>query len=726
MESRGLSVFIALIVVSVLFVDRSAAEGLSGYLETSYSKFHTVSTDSAGQSTNTTSDSITQRYSITLDKRLYPNLGLLAGGLFEKRDVTLESGDVDIDSTSTKMRPFVNLSLRTPLYTVEAGYNRNEDKQKSSGLLPVVTVRETWSSTLSWRPVDLPDAKLEYFRTENFDKEKKIQNAIDSRFGFTTQYRPVLPVYLRYQVSFGEREDRLSNVTVDEIAHNGKVSYSDRLWQRRISVVSDYSFVHSETKTAAEGGGEVGFPIFSFLGLSAISDVPESVALLPNTLLIDGDFTTNAGINIGRPLAGEDARQRNIGLDFATDREINTILVSVDRDVTQVADAFSWRIYTSSDNLNWVLRQTVSPATFNSFSARFEIRFSNVTTRYVKVVVAPLSPAVPFASNFPSILVTELQGEVRRPASEVTRKTSSTIHLYNLDVRTLVLEKPSLFHEFSLFLRKIDPLPSLYTISNGLSLQHQFSKVFSGRARVSREDGKELKGTRVAYLYTASLAAVPLDTLRHSLVFSGSDESAAGSTSTANSLFLYNSAKLYDGIDVNLGGGISRTEVGTGQKTDQSQVNASAYLVPHRVMTFNLTYSGTSTKTNGGEITGQRKDTTDAWEAGLSLTPVQTVYLFGSYRIENVEQGGNGERRNMRNFIANWAPFPDGTVHFNFYYNESFLSENKTRNRSIVPSLRWNVTARSYLDLSYQNVKTESMLLTTDTRVVSGTVHIGF
>lgn len=728
MRSRALHASLALIVVSGVFAGTSVAEGLSGYLEANYSRTDSESVDAAGQSVQTKINSFTQRYSITLDKKLYPNLGLLAGGFFEKQDSTLEIGGVENDSTNTKLRPFVSLNLRTPLYYAEAAYHRNEEKLKTSGLSPVTTVRETYSSTFQWRPDGFPDVKLEYFRTNNFDKDRRFLDTTEDRFALTAEYRPVNALYLRYQGSVDERNDRLTDSTVDEITHNGKATYSDRWWRSRISVNSDYTFFRDETKTSAGSVGEIGFRLFPFAGLSAVSDTPEMVVLDSNPLLIDGNLTAGAGINLGLPPPGGDARPRNIGLDFATETEVNTLLVSVDRDVTQVADSFSWRIYTSSDNLNWVLRQTVSPAAFSPFFVQFEIRFTNVTARFVKVVVAPLSPATPFASGFPTVLVTELHAEVRRPAADVTGKVAMTTHLYNLDIRTRILEVPSLVYEFSYFLRKTDPSPSpsAYTISNGLALQHQFAKVFSGRARLAREDGQEANGTRAAYLYTAAVTAIPLETLRHTLVFSGNDETVAGKRSTTNSFSLYNNAKLYEGIDVNLGGGVSFAKNDTGQKTDQTQINASATLVPHRTTTINLVYTDSTTTATGGEIPGERKNSTQAWEAGVSFTPVPTVYLFGSYRIENREQGGLQETRSIRNYSANWSPFPDGTLHLNFFYNEAIRSENNARDRTIVPSLRWNITARSYLDLSYQSLRSESVVLTTDTRTFSGTVRIGF
>ena len=225
-----------------------------------------------------------------------------------------------------------------------------------------------------------------------------------------------------------------------------------------------------------------------------------------------------------------------MGMDFLVATEINTLYVWVDRDVAQVADAFSWRIYTSDDDPSdgiqiWALRQTVSPAVYSPTFNRFEIRFTNVKARYVKVVTAPLSPAIPFASSFPTILVTELQAEIRRPASEVAGKLTSTFQNGTADFRALILEAITLTYEFTFVFTKRDPGELLYTVSNGLSFFRQFNKVFSGRGRVAFENGEEQAGNREALVYSVSLTAVPFRTFRQSILFSGRDETVAGKRS---------------------------------------------------------------------------------------------------------------------------------------------------------------------------------------------------
>ena len=70
------------------------------------------------------------------------------------------------------------------------------------------------------------------------------------------------------------------------------------------------------------------------------------------------------------------------------------------------------------------------------------------------------------------------------------------------------------------------------------------------------ENGKQIANeTRLAYIYNASLEATPLRTLTNRLTFSGRDETIGKSHTTNNSIFLYNSAQLYKGLDVNLNGG---------------------------------------------------------------------------------------------------------------------------------------------------------------------------
>lgn len=717
-----LPVLFALTAVSWISPRESRAEGISGYLEFDYSRNDSDLAAAAGPSIHTKSDTFSQLYSLTLEKRIYPNVNFLASGFFRKRDDSFDVEGLGTDTTTTTLRPYVNLNLRTPLYYAEVAYNRKEEKVKPSEFSPVTTVRDQFISTLYWRPDRFPDLRLQYAWDHLYDKDRLAADTVTNLYVVTSNYQPVEELNLRYQGTLRDTDQQLVDTTTKETVHNGRVNYANQWWRRRISFGLDYNYTRQEIETDTSGSGEVGIPVFPLSGLSAASDIPENVVLVLNPALVDGNLAAGAGINLGLPPPGGDATLRNMGLDFALETEINTLYVWVDRDVAEVAGAFSWRIYTSADNQNWDFRQTVSPAIYSPTFNRFEIRFANVSARYVKVVTAPLSPTVPSASAYPVILVTELQAEIRRPSSEVAGKLTSTFQNGTLDFRAVLLEALTLTYEFGYVFTKRDPGDLLYTVSNGLSFFRQITEVFSGRGRVAYETGEEQAGSRTALVYSAGLTAVPYQTLYHSLVVSGKDETIAGENNTNLSILLYNVAKLYEGIDLNVGGGISFQEEETGRKNRNTLLNAGLTLVPNRKVNLTLLYNGTTTDSSGGDLAEDMTNYTRAGEAALSITPVQTVYLYGSYRIE---KSTGSPDRNILNYSANWSPFPDGTLHFTFYYNETLRSDDQN-DRSIIPSVRWYFLPRSYVNLSYQNLKTETPALTTMSDIYSGTVRISF
>lgn len=702
------------------------AEGLSGYLEYDYGRNNTETRSAGGPLVRTNSDSFTQLYNLALDRKFFPNLNLNASGIFQKRDTSFESEGVKDDTTTTTLRPYVNLNLRTPLYYAETAYSRNEERVKNSGGSPLDTVRESLFSTLYWRPDRFPDLKVQYSRDHMYDKDRSTTDTVTDLVQATSNYRPTEPLSLYYHGLYRDTELRLSDTTMKETLHNGRLNYNNTWWRRRIALGVDYNVTNQQVETATSGAGEVGLRVFPFTGLSASSDTPDNVALMANPGLIDGDFVAGAGINLGLPPPGGDTQRRNMGLDFLVPTGINTLYVWVDRDIVdaEVADAFSWRIYTSDDNQNWIFRQTVSPAIYSSTFNRFEIRFANVNARYVKVVTAPLTPVIPHSldDRYKMILVTELQPELRKPASEVAGKQTSTFQNGSLDFRLLLVESMNLTYELTYVFTKRDPGDLVYTVSNGMSAFRQFNPVFSGRGRVSFENGEDPTGTREAWIYSASLTAVPLPVLYHSLTFSGKDETTAGKGSTSSSVLLYNNARLYEGIDANLGGGAGVQEDDTGRKSRNTQWNAGATLVPNRKVILSLTYNGATSVSSGGGLAEETTNSSRAAEADLSIAPVTTVYLFGSYRIEKSTAYPN---RNTLNYSLNWSPFPDGTLHLTFYYNETIRTDD-SKERSIVPSLRWYVTPRSYLNFSYQNLKSEGPAFTTTSSVYSGTARISF
>ncbi len=724
MADKGSRIVLAALAAFALSGGEAAADGINGYMDFTYTSARGKTEDSSGLSSETKTDSFVQRYSLTMDRHLYPNLEVLAGGLFERNGIALKTDSQEIDTTTTRLKPFVNVGLRTPIYQLEVGVDQNEVETKTSAARPVTLVNRNYHSTVGWKPVGYPAVTLRFFRTDTFDKDRLFQDARDDRLQLDSDFRPSPAVRLRYTGLYEDKADHIGRTDARTLTNDGRIGYSDQFWKRRISLSSDYNVTYTETDIVNSGTGEVSSPLSPLAGLSAVTDTPLDVALASNPALIDGGLTDGTGINLGLPPPGADARPRNIGLDFVNETRVNTLLVWIDRDLRpEIAGAFSWDVYTSSDNRTWVLRQTVFPAAFGPFQTRFEIRFADVTARFVKVVTRPLAPTVPFASDFPNILVTELQAALRRPAAEVRGKSSQASHRYSLNARARILDAPSLYYEFSYLLLKFGTSPSRYDLSNGLSLSRQFSPALSGTARIAREDGRQPAGARVAYVYSASVTAVPLETLRHSLVYSGRRETIGEQDTTNDSFFLLNTAQLYPGVDASLGLGKSFDKAATGVSTDATQVNAGMTLVPHSTMTVNLSFSDTTRKSSGGNLAAEKSDETRTGEVSVAYTPLRTLYLSGSFG----KQSSTGAASTATlNYAVTWSPFPDGTLHLGINYNETIHLENDEKARAVTPNLRWNIARGSYLELTYQGLSNDAPTQKTRNSISTANLHIAF
>ncbi len=699
----------------LLFARIASADSLRGILDFGYTTNEGKSRDSSGGTTQSELNSFTQRYRLALNKAFFPTLSLDAGGLFERVKTDSESGGLETTSTDTKTRPYLDLRMTTPLYRAGVGYSRREEERKTSGFPSATDVNEEYHAVLGWKPEGFPDWSIRLEKADTFDKARVSQD-LTTKQALAAVHYAYKGLDLRYQPSYRDTINRIDAIETKELAQNGRLTYSGSFFKNRTNLSASYEITRVETEIIASGTGEVSFPLFPLAGLSVLDDSPAEGALDPNPALIDGNLVAGSGLNLGLPPAGGNTQPRNLGLDFVIPSETNTLFVWVDRELpVEITNAFSWEIYTSSDNLNWALATTVSPAPFGPFQNRFEIRFPNLTARFIKAVTRPLTVAVPRASEFPDIFITEIQAFVRRPATEVMGKTTRTTQTGTTDIRTRLLNSPSLYYELSFFLINTDP-PSQtrYTLSNGLSILHRFSRIFSASGRVTREDIDEPIQSGAAYNYSASLQAVPLKTLRHVLLFSGRNEQLGGGSQDRYSLFLRNNAQLYRGIDVYLDGGFGRTKSDTGEEQKSTNLNFGAGFVPHRTVTVTLNFTGTTTDRTGGgrpdQVTVDRRS-----DLSLAYRPFQTLYLFASasrIKRENLKE-------TLQNYAANWSPFPSGALQFNFAFNQDLTTRDNAKTRSIRPSLRWNVTNRIILDASYQLVKTESLVETTDNKTFS-------
>ncbi|HXH28168.1 MAG TPA: hypothetical protein VNL37_03930, partial [Candidatus Polarisedimenticolia bacterium] len=713
-----------LALLALLGVGQARAQQASGYAELTVSRSDADDEDDTGRRSGSRNDSFQQRYSLDLSWRLYPNLQLLAGGLFEK-DTSTVTTDLDRTETSERrVRPYLNVALRNAVTSALLGFYRNEDATRSPGSSSRV-FQDLYNATLGWRPEDLPRVTLRFLRTDTYDAERTAQDTTDDLFDLVSDYQPIDAMTIYYRGALQDFRDHLNDTTIRRASQAGRVTYSDTFWRQRLQFGAEYDVNHRRTDITAGGGGEVASPLFPVAGLSLVTDTPTDGALTPNPLLIDDERTASAGVNLGLPPVGGDERPRNLGLDFGGPVTLNTLSVWIDRDLpVGIADTFSWDVYSSSDNLTWALQQTVFPAPFGPFDHRFEIRFTELTTRYVKVVTRPLARTVSMADQFPDILVTELVATERLPAAEVEGRTEQTSQLVTTNLQARLTERPALYYEFAYFLRDTGTAPSTHTLTNGLSLRHTFNPIYSTTARLSREDSRESAGNRTAYYYSASLRAVPVPTLQSTVVLSGRRSDLEGQTTRSDSVFLYTNADLYRGVSTTLSVGRAVTEGDAGDRSDTTQINALATLVPHRTLTINLLYQSNLGTREQASVFGTRDVGVRARQASISYTPVTTLYLFFSYRAEDDVE--HDRTRFLRNSSTSWTPFPDGSLQILFRYDETYQSDLDALSRIVSPRVRWNITDRFYAEVAYERTTYDSPLNIRTAHSLIGTTRIFF
>ncbi|NTW58027.1 MAG: hypothetical protein HGA43_02520 [Nitrospirae bacterium] len=704
----------------------ATADGVSGYVDVLYNSFDSETTDALGNVSRLESTGIGQRYSLTFTSHLAPYVRIYATGFFDKVDSTSVSNGTRSESTTTSLVPTVDLTLRSPIYTAGIKYSRRTDSFTTNGSPTATDIQENYQGLLGWKPpeVDLPSFQLRVVRTHVFDQERVRQNTIVDTAALTVNYAPTNTVSLNYRPTYTDAINKLNGLETETTTHAGFVRYADRFLRDRVTISTGYNVSYSELKVSVSGTGSVDTELVPFSGLSSIDDSPANDALNPNPALIDGNLSASAGINIGLPPPGGDLRERNIGLDFSVRKEVNRLLLWVDRPLpAAIAGSFSWSIYTSTDNQNWSFLTTVFPAPFGTFENNFEITFSPVTTRYLKVAVKPLSATVIGASGFPDIFVTELQAFSRQSADQVRGTTSSSSRIFDFDGRALLLASgPTLYYHVSYFLQKTGPPDAQrWTLANGLQATHRFNRVFSGSAGVGRDDYFDAVTGGMAYWATASLDAVPLRALRHTFLYSGRiDKSDTGGYKT-NTYYLNNDLQVYSGVQMTLSGGLSDRVEDTGKSSESTDLKASATIQPHRTLGLNYFVSSISTESSGGGGPDSFSRRTDS-SASVSYFPVATLYLTAGRTVVSDPE------RTLRtqNYGLNWSPSLGSTLQFSFSYTESVSNEDNAKNKTMGPTVQWRFARNAYLNASYVLFRTTSDISSADSTALTANVRATF
>ncbi len=725
MRMPSLSLFFTVMFLA-LFASNVFAT-LTGYMDFVYSDSIIKTEDPQGEESRIKLQSFSQSLSLNLEMRPFPKLRFLATGNLRQYVTEGSINDDEISQRTQILNPFLQLSLEDPLYKASAGYFRRDQIFKVSGSPDRHFVNEQWLGNIYLTPVELPSLWINTVRTSIYDVDRSLIDTVDDLLSLTSEYR-WNDLYLRYYGTYDKVENRIEDQQTRALSNAIEVRYDKRFFDNMVIFSSGYLATFRETEITGKGKQFVLISILPFAGLSVIDDTPLDGALEQNSLLIDGNNGATAGIDIGTGGPGAPRRTWNMGIDFFTEQEVDTIYVWVDRELpSDISGAFSWQVYVSRDNITWTLAESNPAVKFGILQNRFEIQFPLQKTRFIKVVTTSLSATVPVPPGFEvtNIFVTEIEAFRSQPGKEGVLEISDESHRINFYGRINILKTPVLYYDvgYTSLITRGTSRPTLITwnLLNALNLSHSFSPIFATSARIQREDSDSAEGDVQAIAYTISFNALPSRTLNHTLTFSGRFEENPSGHLKRNGVYLYNTMELYRGINLLASAGAVFSTLETGQEQVSPSYNFGAEIHPKDYLTILLNYTSTETKITGGGMP-EVKTFSRRSEATLSYYPFQALYISAS--LGHVSQ--TERDYTFHNYSINWRPFPAGQLLVSINYNEDFRSDINERVKSFSPNVRWNFGRSSWLNISYTIIKAESDVTETDQRTFTANLRIGF
>lgn len=745
LRRAGSSVVACLLVIAPVV---AAAEGISGYAEYNYSLLDSNTTDATGQ-TMTKSSSFNQRYSLTLDKNVFPTLRFTAVGGFEQNDTASDTNALSSNSESSRINVSSDLAYSNGAFNGGGGFSRRQETTKTGGASSSTIFFDSYNGRFGWRPEGLPTLDILYSAFNNYDEHYTVQDSTATTTTLSSRYKPHETVDLNYSANYSTLESRLNGMESQSLNQSLRAAYTDRFFKDRISLSTSYNIATQDTTIRSKTGfadeqvyksadyyvrTDKIFPLTSPHTIDATTNPPPLIAIataIPSDVVLTFNSSTAA-----TPPAYSD----HLGMQLsANNRPVNKIRVVVKTDPVnsplsdELATLISsgWKVFSSSDGTLW--NQVTLSGAFTrdrnfisqDGSQAIEANFQEIEVRYIKIVVTPAG-ILPLVTSVSSVTFARLEVFSTISIPSNGRSSSQISGLYNVNLKARLLNVPAIFYDFGYNLDHTSSdsqsFSYRYNVMNGLSLNHRFSPTLSTSARLAREDAVDpVTGSRSSSNASISLSAQPLPTLAQSLNYSFRQETDTGITKNTHSANLSNSAELYRGISLSLTGGGSMSSDSAGSDQKSLTVTAGLNMQPHRNLSINLSASDSrawSSRTGKPESFSS----TQTGDLAVTFNPLPNIYLFGSFTV-NAQT--SRKTQTTQSIGGSWSPFRGGALLLNTSYRES-IDNSGNKDSAIVQSLRWNIRPGWYLDVSYLMSDDATATRTTSTDVFNTALRLSF
>ncbi len=356
-------------------------------------------------------ESVDQEYNLAWQKTILRDLAVRSALRYYNFGV---SENLGANSWRSELQPSADLIFNRAWLGINAQAMRRDSRSndRSSRL-----INESGSIALQSRVARYPWLKLRlqqdllYNKADLSDRDTRDRLALASA-GYTGRASSI-----SYSYQHKNTLDRSQRVEQNTQSHGvlfGHVkSFGTHL---RSSLSYDFSYKKQSDRNLAFDPLPLELPVF--FGLYASDATPDLGGLDSVSTLIDGNLALPAvpSINIG-----SNSVNQNLGIDLGYRREISRLYVYTDR---PSGNNVRWAVYQSEDNTVWESVAGISSSFSPGFS-RYEIRFPQVSARYIKAVNAGLN-------EVDTVLVTEVAGYVDKTETGIVERDQQ-IHLASLN-----------------------------------------------------------------------------------------------------------------------------------------------------------------------------------------------------------------------------------------------------------------------------------------------------
>ena len=257
MNPRPFGPFVLLLILLLLptgLLAQGLIEGISGSLESTYSFFNSKTTDALGNTVKTNTQTIDDRFQLDINTKIFPNLRLRTGGIADGTWSVFDDKTNDIVTRTTVLdfRPYIDLTLETPLYTASVGYIRRQDRIDVFTIPSVTLISNEYYGILGWRPEGLPSIDAQIRRRDLYDNDKSFQDIKEDFISLNPKYE-YQGLRLEYYGTYLHRRDYLIDLDTEQYTHSGRVSYANSFFNNRVALSTNYNVLNQETKTRTAG-----------------------------------------------------------------------------------------------------------------------------------------------------------------------------------------------------------------------------------------------------------------------------------------------------------------------------------------------------------------------------------------------------------------------------------------------------------------------------------------